>query len=131
MYPVKDIRPRKAISQAAFKKDNYWMNQMDVATSSWYEWDTKIVNNYKEKPAQVLTNYEPFSKDLRDYLQTSTLHGLRYVGDKKLTWFESKDLNDLNLTFPSPSVDWTPEGGYPSDAPPNGFPWKPKGNKVK
>ncbi|CAK1590373.1 unnamed protein product [Parnassius mnemosyne] len=38
-----------------------------------------------------------------------------------------RDLNDLNLTFPLPSVDWTPEGGYPSDAPPNGFPWKPKG----
>ncbi|XP_013167371.1 PREDICTED: sodium channel protein Nach-like, partial [Papilio xuthus] len=38
-----------------------------------------------------------------------------------------RDLNDLNLTFPSPSVDWTPEGGYPADAPPDGFPWKPKG----
>lgn len=33
----------------------------------------------------------------------------------------------MNLTFPLPAVDWTPETGYPADAPPNGFPWKPKG----
>ncbi|GBP90247.1 hypothetical protein EVAR_89366_1 [Eumeta japonica] len=29
-------------------------------------------------------------KDVRDYLSTSTLHGLRYLGDGKLTWFERK-----------------------------------------
>lgn len=29
-----------------------------------------------------------FKKDLREYLLTSTLHGLRYIGEKKLTWFE-------------------------------------------
>ncbi|XP_045539292.1 pickpocket protein 28 [Papilio machaon] len=239
-----------------------------------------------DKPAQVLSGHESFNKDVRDYLQTSTLHGLRYIGERKLTWFERcfwlaafccsvicaaffilnvyrkwrsspmivsinpenmhlqdlpfpaltvcnvnqakksvaeryintgssldkkllnslcatqrdadifeddiaesanwdytrsflinvtqpcnemlamclwdsrsmncqdlfnaqltdeglcctfnvvhrdnmfrnpRDLNDLNLTFPSPSVDWTPEGGYPADAPPDGFPWKPKG----
>lgn len=33
----------------------------------------------------------------------------------------------MNITFPSPAVDWTPEGGYPPDAPDDGFPWKPKG----
>ncbi|XP_063368781.1 pickpocket protein 28-like [Cydia amplana] len=38
-----------------------------------------------------------------------------------------KDLNDMNFTFPLPSVDWTPEGGYPADAPYNGFPWRPRG----
>ncbi|CAB3220489.1 unnamed protein product [Arctia plantaginis] len=38
-----------------------------------------------------------------------------------------RSVNDLNLTFPSPAVDWTPEDGYPADAPPDGFPWRPKG----
>ncbi|XP_073948785.1 pickpocket protein 28-like [Choristoneura fumiferana] len=38
-----------------------------------------------------------------------------------------KSLNDMNFTFPLPSVDWTPEGGYPANAPYNGFPWRPKG----
>lgn len=33
----------------------------------------------------------------------------------------------MNFTFPLPSVDWTPEGGYPANAPLNGFPWRPKG----
>lgn len=41
----------------------------------------------------------------------------------------SRSLNDLNITFPSPVVDWTPEDGYPPDAPSDGFPWRPKGNK--
>lgn len=44
--------------------------------------------------------------------------------------FPSKALNDLNLTFPLPAVDWTPEDGYPHDAPADGFPWRPKGNIV-
>ncbi|XP_048482172.1 pickpocket protein 28 isoform X3 [Plutella xylostella] len=38
-----------------------------------------------------------------------------------------KDLYDLNLTFPLPAVDWTPEGGYPPDSPESGFPWRPLG----
>lgn len=29
-----------------------------------------------------------FSKELRNYLQTSTLHGLRYIGQRELTWCE-------------------------------------------
>ncbi|XP_045516892.1 pickpocket protein 28-like [Pieris brassicae] len=33
----------------------------------------------------------------------------------------------MNITFPSPAVDWTPENGYPDDAPHDGFPWKPQG----
>ncbi|CAH0713776.1 unnamed protein product, partial [Brenthis ino] len=37
-----------------------------------------------------------------------------------------KQLNDMNFTFPLPSVDWTPETGYPADAPADGFPWRPK-----
>ncbi|CAH2259613.1 jg24284 [Pararge aegeria aegeria] len=42
-----------------------------------------------------------------------------------------KALNDLNFTFPLPTVDWTPESGYPTDAPDDGFPWKPKGLKKR
>ncbi|XP_047999617.1 pickpocket protein 28 [Leguminivora glycinivorella] len=38
-----------------------------------------------------------------------------------------KELNDMNITFPLTPVDWTPEGGYPADAPFNGFPWRPRG----
>jgi amiloride-sensitive sodium channel len=28
----------------------------------------------------------------------------------------SRDLSDLNVTFPTPTADWTPENGYPSNA---------------
>lgn len=33
----------------------------------------------------------------------------------------------MNYTYPYPAVDWTPEGGYPSDSPPTGNPWRPFG----
>ncbi|XP_047538577.1 pickpocket protein 28-like [Vanessa atalanta] len=38
-----------------------------------------------------------------------------------------RDLNDMNITFPLPSVDWTPESGFPDNAPADGFPWRAKG----
>jgi hypothetical protein len=28
----------------------------------------------------------------------------------------SRDLSDLNATFPTPTADWTPENGYPANA---------------
>jgi amiloride-sensitive sodium channel len=37
------------------------------------------------------------------------------------------DLSDLNITFPFPSVDWTPEEGYPSNMEHESLPWKPVG----
>jgi acid-sensing ion channel, other len=40
---------------------------------------------------------------------------------------DRKDLSDLNLTFPFPSVDWTPEEGYPKDAEHDALPWRPVG----
>lgn len=39
----------------------------------------------------------------------------------------SRELSDLNLTFPFPAVDWTPEFGYPEKSPLDGFPWRPIG----
>lgn len=53
--------------------------------------------------------------------QNSLIHELKVIFDYR------KDLNDMNFTFPLPAVDWTPESGYPDDAPADGFPWKPKG----
>ncbi|KAG6446862.1 pickpocket protein 28 [Manduca sexta] len=292
VYPQKEfgVRPRKSIS--TFRKQNYWTTQNNQEV--WYSRDTKhpIRSRSEEKPPKTETpstrDYETphFSDDLRHYLLTSTLHGLRYIGEKRLTWFERffwlvafgcslvcagffilnvyakwrmtpmivtinpenmplkglpfpaiticnvnqakksvaeryrdygdsvdkkllqslcttqgdteifeddiaesanwdhtrsflinvtqpcnemlshcrwnseamncqdlfnaqltdeglcctfnvvhrnkmfrnpKALNDMNITFPSPAVDWTPEDGYPSDAPPDGFPWRPKG----
>lgn len=29
-----------------------------------------------------------FRKQLDDYLREGTLHGLRYIGDRTITWFE-------------------------------------------
>ncbi|CAH0696804.1 unnamed protein product [Spodoptera exigua] len=248
VYPSREfgMRPRKS-PKDIFRKQNYWAQGKEP--TPWYVWDSKLpVNRSKseERPAAVKTAQREedgpsgFSNDLRDYLMTSTLHGLRYIGERKLTWFErffwltafgcslvsagffilniyakwrsspmivsinpenmplsslpfpaltvcnvnqakktvaerywaygnpvdrkllqslcsTKDdseifedgiagradwdhtrsflinvgfyrsLNDLNITFPSPAVDWTPEDGYPVDAPPDGFPWRPKG----
>ncbi|CAH0595363.1 unnamed protein product [Chrysodeixis includens] len=294
VYPNKEfgIRPRKA-PKDIFRKNNYW-TQGHQDPPPWYVWDTKIrINRSRSEERPPLTRSsqtsevetEGLSKDLRTYLLTSTLHGLRYVGERNLTWFErffwltafgcslvsagwfilnvygkwrsspmivsinpenmplnglpfpalticnnnqakktvaerywrsgdpvdkklllslcsTKDdseifeddiagnadwdhtrsflinvtqpcsemlamctwdsttmncddlfnaqltdeglcctfnvvhrnnlfrnpraLNDLNLTFPSPAVDWTPENGYPPDAPSDGFPWRPK-----
>ncbi|XP_045487114.1 pickpocket protein 28-like [Pieris rapae] len=49
------------------------------------------------------------------------------VVHREMMFRNPRDLNDMNITFPSPAVDWTPENGYPDDAPHDGFPWKPQG----
>ena len=36
----------------------------------------------------------------------------------------SRDLSDLNVTFPTPTADWTPENGYPSNATADTLPWR-------
>ncbi|KAJ0173050.1 hypothetical protein K1T71_011226 [Dendrolimus kikuchii] len=296
-----EVRPSKTPVET-FRKQNYWTTQLTQDPPPRYVWDTKkpVIRSRNEErpPKSVNPNEEHFHphafvNDLRNYLLTSTLHGLRYIGEKKLTWFERffwltafgcslvcagffilnvyakwrlspmivsinptnmplhdlpfpavticnvnqakksvaeryrdhgqvfilfvsavdkkllqslcttqddteifedkvalsadwdhtrsflinvtqpcqemlalcfwdstmmncedlfnaqltdeglcctfnvvhrnnmfrnpKALNDLNITFPSPVVDWTPENGYPPDAPPDGFPWRPKG----
>lgn len=35
-----------------------------------------------------------------------------------------RQLHGLNYTFPYPSIDWTPESGYPPSAPANATPWR-------
>jgi hypothetical protein len=39
----------------------------------------------------------------------------------------SRDLSDLNVTFPNTTVDWTPEAGYPPNAAPDALPRRPRG----
>ncbi|XP_013189656.2 pickpocket protein 28 [Amyelois transitella] len=291
VYPQKlfGMNPRKA-STETFRKQNYWMTNPQREHAPWYIWDSKqtVARSRSEErpPRHEVYDMKSFGNDVREYLLTSTLHGLRYIGEKKLTWFERifwlvafgfslvcaaffilnvyakwrlspmivsinpqnmpleelpfpalticnvnqakksvaerylksgdhvdkkllqslcvpqndadifedeiaesadwdhtrsflinvtqpctemiplckwnsevkscqdlfnaqltdeglcctfnvvhrdkmfrnpKSLNDLNLTFPLPAVDWTPEDGYPPDAPQNGFPWRPKG----
>jgi len=38
-----------------------------------------------------------------------------------------RDLSDLNITFPNPSANWTPENGYPPNTPAEYTPWRPWG----
>ena len=42
-----------------------------------------------------------------------------------------RELSDLNITFPYPSADWTPETGYPDQSGSGGSvletPWRPVG----
>ncbi|XP_061382293.1 pickpocket protein 28-like isoform X1 [Danaus plexippus] len=273
-------------TKSVLNKQNYWTTQ---STYPWYDWNTNKQtgrSKSEQKPARQLSYFESFVQDFRQYLLTSTLHGLRYVGEKKLTWFERffwlaafcsaivcasffilnvyakwklspmivsinpeniqlnklpfpaiticnvnqakksvaerykndgglidkklleslclskpdadifenelsekadwehtrsflinitqpcnemlamciwdsirmscqdlfnaqltdeglcctfnvvhrekmfrnpRELNDMNITFPNPSVEWTPESGFPDDAPPDGFPWRPQG----
>ncbi|XP_054274391.1 pickpocket protein 28-like isoform X2 [Macrosteles quadrilineatus] len=35
-----------------------------------------------------------------------------------------RDLSDLNVTFPFESIDWTPEKGFPPNAPVDWLPWR-------
>ncbi|CAH0772730.1 unnamed protein product [Bemisia tabaci] len=37
------------------------------------------------------------------------------------------EISDLNVTLPHPSVDWTPETGYPPGTPVHFLPWRPWG----
>ncbi|XP_045454262.1 pickpocket protein 28-like [Melitaea cinxia] len=273
----------KKSSMEAFTVPIHWASQS--TSNPWYEWNTIIFSTQK-KSSRLVNFYRSLCQDMREYLLTSTLHGLRYIGEKKLTWLERffwliafgsslicagffilnvyakwrmspmivsinpenmplnklpfpaiticnvnqakksvaerykmfgnsvdkklleslcssqtdadifendiadsadwehtrsflinvtqpcnemlslciwdsvsmncqdlfnaqltdeglcctfnvvhrqnmfrnpKDLNDMNFTFPLPAVDWTPETGFPDDAPADGFPWKPKG----
>ncbi|XP_025415309.1 pickpocket protein 28 [Sipha flava] len=38
-----------------------------------------------------------------------------------------KDISYLNVTFPNPSANWTPENGYPPNTPAEFIPWRPWG----
>ncbi|PNF19404.1 hypothetical protein B7P43_G03628 [Cryptotermes secundus] len=38
-----------------------------------------------------------------------------------------RDLSDLNVTFPLPNTNWTPETGYPPDTATGTQPWRPRG----
>jgi hypothetical protein len=38
-----------------------------------------------------------------------------------------RDLSALNVTFPMPATDWTPEAGYLPDSTTQTIPWKPHG----
>ncbi|XP_049879674.1 pickpocket protein 28-like [Pectinophora gossypiella] len=96
-YPnTEGIRPRKNPADT-FRKQNYWNTQVKPDPPPWYVWDHKLPmtrsrseSNMMGVKSQTIPIYttEEFRKDLREYLMTSTLHGLRYIGEKKLTWFE-------------------------------------------
>ncbi|XP_050353697.1 pickpocket protein 28-like [Nymphalis io] len=71
------------------KTQNFWATQS--TSNPWYDWNTNKTpsrNKTEDKASRHLNFYRSFSQDLREYLLTSTLHGLRYIGEKKLTWFE-------------------------------------------
>ncbi|XP_033220571.1 pickpocket protein 28-like [Belonocnema kinseyi] len=42
-------------------------------------------------------------------------------------FFNPKDWTELNVTYPFPIIDWTPETGYSSNTPPDSVPWRPYG----
>ncbi|PSN50939.1 hypothetical protein C0J52_08126 [Blattella germanica] len=46
---------------------------------------------------------------------------------RDLIFRNPRDLSDLNVTFPIPAVDWTPEDGYPTNTPTGTLPWRPRG----
>ncbi|CAG9791417.1 unnamed protein product [Diatraea saccharalis] len=89
-------RSKKSADKQNHIKQNVWINEANQELTPWYIWDYKVPtsnNKKEEKPERFsqMTNNETiktFNKDLREYLLCSTLHGLRYIGEKKLTWFE-------------------------------------------
>ncbi|KOB78304.1 Uncharacterized protein OBRU01_02645 [Operophtera brumata] len=89
---------------------NYWMTQ-NTQDPPWYAWDTtnpaknrrieEPIHNSKKDMEKV------FKEDLRNYLLSSTLHGLRYIGERKLTWCESINPENMalgNLPFPALTI---------------------------
>ncbi|VVC95889.1 unnamed protein product [Leptidea sinapis] len=73
--------------------------------------------------SKTMNCYDLFNAQLTDEGLCCTFN----VVHRDMMFRNPKDLNDMNITFPSPAVDWTPETGYPHNSPPDGFPWKPKG----
>ncbi|XP_050440957.1 pickpocket protein 28-like isoform X2 [Adelges cooleyi] len=45
----------------------------------------------------------------------------------ELIFRNPKDVSDLNVSFPNPSANWTPEHGYPPNTPAGYTPWRPWG----
>ncbi|KAM3963999.1 pickpocket protein 28 [Aphomia sociella] len=97
VYPQKHLGMRSGkISSGAFRKHNYWTTDTETTHEPppWYVWDNKSpVNkgNHEKKPTRSSTLHskmKSFNKNFREYLLTSTLHGLRYIGERNLTWFE-------------------------------------------
>jgi amiloride-sensitive sodium channel len=43
---------------------------------------------------------------------------------RDLIFRNARNLTDLNVTFPTPTADWTPENGYPSNATADTLPWR-------
>ncbi|CAF4916555.1 unnamed protein product [Pieris macdunnoughi] len=73
--------------------------------------------------SEILKCQDLFNAQLTDEGLCCTFN----VVHREMMFRNPRDLNDMNITFPSPAVDWTPENGYPDDAPRDGFPWKPQG----
>ncbi|XP_041972287.1 pickpocket protein 28-like [Aricia agestis] len=71
------------------KKQNAWERNKQSKTA-WYDWGSvrPTPNLGKSKEQRTPSPKLTLKSGLRDYLLSSTLHGLRYIGDKNLTWFE-------------------------------------------
>lgn len=41
-----------------------------------------------EDNTEVNDNYMSFRKQIDQYLHDASLHGLRFIGNRKITWFE-------------------------------------------
>ncbi|XP_053617368.1 pickpocket protein 28-like isoform X2 [Plodia interpunctella] len=93
VYPLFGM-PTKKKTAETFRKQNYWTTNPIREPPPWYVWESKLPiprNRSEERPprhAKEEYNLKSLGNDVREYLLTSTLHGLRYIGDKKLTWFE-------------------------------------------
>ncbi|KAG5332814.1 PPK28 protein, partial [Acromyrmex heyeri] len=93
--------------------------------------DQESEKTEKLKTGKKHQKFTEISELAKQYCSCSSLHGLRYVGDSGLSIVERYkvllDWSDLNITYPSESVDWNAEKGYDASMSSDVIPWRPYG----
>ncbi|XP_062529150.1 pickpocket protein 28 [Bombyx mori] len=124
---------KKLLQSVCTTRGDIELFEDDIAGSADWDYTRSFLINVTQPCQEMLAlcNWDSEKMNCQDLFNAQlTDEGLCCtfnVVHRKMMFRNPRSLNDLNLTFPLPAVDWTPESGYPADSPMNGFPWRPRG----